>query len=141
MTQHSGLGSFEERAAERDSVPVAELVEDRPNVYVLSSGTKVLVFRRGGQIKAFGEVCPHMGGDLSQGSYCRKTGTIVCWWHGYRFSIDDGRFVQNPNEGPMALLRAPSKHYHPDRQPAYRLRPVLFEIRGDRVYFGRERDR
>jgi nitrite reductase/ring-hydroxylating ferredoxin subunit len=141
MTQHASLGSVEKRAAEGDSVPVAALAEDRPNVYVLASGATVLLFRRGGQITAFGDVCPHMGGDLGEGRYCEKTGTLGCRWHGYRFSIDDGRFVENPNEGPLAVLRVPSKHYRPDRQPPYRLRPVSFEIRGDRVHFGRERDR
>ena len=141
MSQPCAFGSVEERLDERDSVPLAELVEDRPTVCVLSSGDKVLVFRRSGQINAFGEVCPHMGGDLTAGSYCRKTGTMGCPWHGYRFSLDDGRLVENPNERPMALLRTPSKHYQPDKQPSYRLRPVLVEIRGDRVHFGRARDR
>jgi len=140
MTQQGIVGAVD-GSDERDSVPVAELEEDRRNVYVLSSGTKVLVFRRNGQIRAFGEVCPHMGADLSEGSYCPKTGTMACPWHGYRYRIDDGRFVENPNEGSMALLRVPSKHYHPEKQPSYCLRSVLFEIRGDRVDFGRKRDR
>jgi len=141
MTQRSGGGAVEEGAGEHDSVPVAELAENRPNVYVLSSGAKVLVFRRGGQITAFGDVCPHMGGDLGEGSYSCETGTLACPWHGYRFCIDDGRFVENPNERSMALLRVPSKHYRPDRQPSYRLRPVPFAIRGERVHFEPERHR
>jgi nitrite reductase/ring-hydroxylating ferredoxin subunit len=125
-------------SAVSDDVALADLAEDRANVRVLKSGAKVLVFRRGTEIKVFGEVCPHMGADLSEGSYCAKTGALTCRWHGYRFDSRDGRFVENPNEGPMALLRTPSKHYRPDKQPNYRLKPVAFQVRGGRLHFARK---
>jgi nitrite reductase/ring-hydroxylating ferredoxin subunit len=124
--------------SEPDSIALDDIREGELTVHVLASGRKALLFRNGAEVRAFSEVCPHMGADMTDGVACAKERTIACKWHGYVFSSDDGRFLHNPNEKLMPMLRKPSKHFHPEKAPAYRLRPIPFSIKGRRVVFGRE---
>jgi nitrite reductase/ring-hydroxylating ferredoxin subunit len=119
-----------------DSIELAEIREGEINVKVLRSGRKAVVLRRGDDITIFGELCPHMGADLSTATYCPNEGTLTCSWHGYVFDADDGSFRENPNELLLKPLRTPSKHYRPEKTPRYRLRRVPFQIKGSRLYLG-----
>lgn len=67
-------------------------------------------------------VCPHMGGPLEAGTSDGET--IVCPWHGYRFSLITGELVDNPNERSLALLRACTPGYTATPTPRYRLTPA-----------------
>jgi nitrite reductase/ring-hydroxylating ferredoxin subunit len=118
-----------------DWMHLSEIVEGQINVRVLPNGKKVLVLREGRSVSVFSEMCPHLGADLADGSYCPKEGTLQCKWHGYVFSTSDGTFLRNPNEGMMKALRVPSAHFTPERTPRYRLGTIRFELEGDRVYF------
>jgi hypothetical protein len=53
-----------------DSMELAEIREGEINVQVLPSGRKAVVLKRGDEISVFGELCPHMGADLSTAVYC-----------------------------------------------------------------------
>jgi nitrite reductase/ring-hydroxylating ferredoxin subunit len=119
-----------------DAIELSELREGEINVKVLPSGRKAVVLKRGDDITIFGELCPHMGADLSTAVYCPNEGTLTCSWHGYVFDAHDGSFRENPNERLLKELRTPSKHYRPEKTPAYRLRRVPFQIKGSRLYFG-----
>jgi nitrite reductase/ring-hydroxylating ferredoxin subunit len=119
---------------------LGEIREGALNVKVLRSGRKAIVVRRGAEIHAFGEVCPHMGADMSEATYCAKDGTLQCRWHGYFFSADDGQFVRNPNEDFMQLLRTPSQHFVPGKTPRYRLATIPTSQKDGRLFFGREDD-
>ena len=119
-------------------MPLAEIREGALNVKVLRSGRKAIVIRRGGRIHAFGEVCPHMGADLAEATYCAREGTLQCRWHGYFFGAEDGRFLRNPNEETMALLRAPTRHFVPNTTPRYRLSLLPTTESDGRLFFGRE---
>jgi nitrite reductase/ring-hydroxylating ferredoxin subunit len=118
------------------SIPLADVREGELNVAVLASGRKALVFRTGDDITVFAEVCPHMGADMSEGTYCAKDGTLRCHWHGYGFDAADGQFLDNPNVEIMAKLRERTKHFDPDRIPPYRLKQLPFHIEGDIIIFG-----
>lgn len=118
-----------------DWMHVSEIVPGRINVKVLPNGKKAIVLRRGEEIRVFGEVCPHLGADLSEAKYCEKEGTLQCRWHGYFFSTEDGVFTKNPNEDMMRELRAPSPAFRPDRAPKYRLTVVPHTVAGERLYF------
>jgi nitrite reductase/ring-hydroxylating ferredoxin subunit len=122
--------------ADADSIELADLREGRLNVKVLRSGRKVVVVKRGDDIKVFDELCPHMGGDMSEATYCERAGTLQCKWHGYIYGVDDGRFRENPNERLTKVLRAPTPHFRPEKTPSYRLRLVPFTIKGSTVYVG-----
>jgi nitrite reductase/ring-hydroxylating ferredoxin subunit len=119
-----------------DSIDLAEIREGEINVTVLRSGRKAVVLKRGDDITIFGELCPHMGADLSTATYCANEGTLTCSWHGYAFDADDGSLRENPNERLLKPLRAPSKHYRPEKTPRYRLRRVPFQIRGSKLHIG-----
>jgi nitrite reductase/ring-hydroxylating ferredoxin subunit len=124
----------------RESIPLEEIQEGALNVKALRSGRKVIVVRRGAQIHAFGEVCPHMGADLSEAKYCAKDGTLQCRWHGYFYSAEDGKLLRNPNEDFMQLLRTPSQHFDPTKTPRYRLAIVPTWKNDGRLFFGREEE-
>src|SRR5262249_49625710 len=119
-------------------IPLAELREGEINVKILGSGRKVIIVKHGTEVRAFHEVCPHMGADLSEGVYCERDRTLHCPWHGYVFSTEDGRYLSNPNERFMALLRSPSPHFKPEKTPRYRLSPVPFVIADGRIVFGKD---
>lgn len=123
-----------------DSIELSEIREGEINVHVLPSGRKAVVLRRGDEITAFGELCPHMGADLSTATYCPNDGTLACSWHGYVFDAQDGTLRDNPNERLLKPLRTPSKHYRPEKTPQYRLRRVPFQIRGSRLVLGRREE-
>jgi nitrite reductase/ring-hydroxylating ferredoxin subunit len=119
-----------------DSIDLADIREGEINVKVLRSGRKAVILKRGDDITIFGELCPHMGADLSTATYCPNEGTLTCSWHGYVFDANDGSFRENPNEQLLKALRTPSKHYRPEKTPRYRLRRIPFQIKGSRLYFG-----
>ena len=57
-------------------------------------GTVVAVFCVGGEYTAINDVCPHMGASLAEG-YIEGV-SVTCPWHGWRFSVKDGSWLDNP---------------------------------------------
>lgn len=55
----------------------------------------VCVVNQDGRFSALSNVCPHKGGPLSEGSV--EDGELVCPWHGWAFSIHDGRCSGHPS--------------------------------------------
>lgn len=121
-------------------MPLSEIREGELNVKHRRSGRKAIVVRTGSEVRVFGELCPHMGADMAEAKYCAKTGTLHCRWHGYVFSAKDGKFLENPNEKLMAILRAPTKHFDPAKMPRYRLSVIPSTVKDGRVYIGREEE-
>ena len=54
-------------------------------------GRMVAVFNEDGVLKAIDDMCPHMGASLSAGHF--ENGEVLCPWHAWRFSLDDGRWL------------------------------------------------
>jgi len=54
----------------------------------------VCVANLGGAFTALGNVCPHLGGPLAEGSI--EAGKVVCPWHGWEFGLADGRCANHP---------------------------------------------
>jgi nitrite reductase (NADH) small subunit len=60
----------------------------------LVGGGKVALFRlRNGVVRAVDAVCPHRAGPLSEGVIGGDV--VVCPLHGYKFSLLDGRGLDN----------------------------------------------
>jgi nitrite reductase/ring-hydroxylating ferredoxin subunit len=113
-------------AARSDAIPEnGRLVLDIGN-------TTIGVFRVRGQLFAYENTCPHMGGPVCQGliipavrelvnetqvstgyAFDESEMRIVCPWHGYEFSIETGS--------------------HPAK-PSIRLKRVAVEEEGGEVY-------
>lgn len=91
--------------------PVGELPSGSTRVVVLG-GRSVGVINAGGHLYALRNVCPHHGAPLCAGAvagtmlpsepheyrYGRQDTVIRCPWHGYEFSLDDGRSLARPQQ-------------------------------------------
>lgn len=58
------------------------------------NGRMVAIFRTGEEFHAIDDLCPHMGASLAEGMVEGKT--VLCPWHAWRFSIEDGTWCDNP---------------------------------------------
>jgi nitrite reductase/ring-hydroxylating ferredoxin subunit/uncharacterized membrane protein len=65
-------------------------------------GTGILLTRSKGQVYALNEVCPRMGGQLSEGT--SDGCTLTCPWHGSKFALKDGSVVNGPAVHPAPDL-------------------------------------
>lgn len=62
----------------------------------------LLLFRQGGQVRAWLNICPHAGRrlDWAPGKFLKdKQGHLVCAAHGASFELDDGVCVAGPCRG------------------------------------------
>lgn len=60
----------------------------------LIGGRKVALFRlRNGEVHALDAACPHRAGPLAEGVVGHDT--VICPFHGYKFSLADGRGLDN----------------------------------------------
>jgi nitrite reductase/ring-hydroxylating ferredoxin subunit len=109
------------------------------NVRDLGESVQVIVVPGRERLHVFREICPHMGGPLSEATVC-KGATLECPWHGYRFSLETGRLVDNPNERIMVDLRRRAPEcFRPDKTPRYALTPMAYQVVGGRAYVQRRR--
>ncbi len=79
-----------------DLGPVAALAGTSP--VVETSRGPMRVAEADGQWRAVSAVCPHLGGPLDEAPV--EDGHLICPWHGYRFSLVNGR---NPDGRPCRL--------------------------------------
>lgn len=63
---------------------------------VTVEGIDVLIVNVEGKFYAIGSICPHYGGDLSEGTMQGKI--LTCPVHGARFDVTDGNVVSPPIE-------------------------------------------
>ncbi len=71
------------RVASLDEVPAGQ-----PTLVDLD-GTRIVLARVGDQVYAFGDVCGHRGGPLSEG---KLTGNrLACPWHGWMYDVRTGQ--------------------------------------------------
>ena len=76
-------------------LPPDELDLERPAPIETPWGA-FAVFDRGDALVAVDCWCPHMQGPLMQGT--RRGDELACPWHGWRFSLVDGRCTWAPAE-------------------------------------------
>lgn len=57
-------------------------------------GRMIAVILDQGTYRAIDDACPHQGAPLCDGIVA--DGTITCTWHGWRFSLEDGRWLDSP---------------------------------------------
>ena len=71
--------------------PVAEVPDGEGRVFEVE-GRMIAVFREGDTFSALDDACPHAGAPLSDGFV--EGGAVTCTWHGWRFSLQDGRHLE-----------------------------------------------
>lgn len=64
-------------------------------------GSSVVLMRRGGQVFAYRNLCPHAGRFLNwaPGRFLFDEGRLVCAAHGATFEVDNGLCVDGPCRG------------------------------------------
>lgn len=86
----------------------SEVTETGKEVVVLIEGrrTYLMLFRRGGEIIGYHNVCPHQGRNLNFAPdrfLFDPAGQLVCPHHGALFEVGSGKCIQGPCQG--AALR------------------------------------
>jgi nitrite reductase/ring-hydroxylating ferredoxin subunit len=56
----------------------------------------IALVRCGDQVYACLDICPHKGGSLSEGVVSVPRHEVICPWHRFRFRLDSGASVTNP---------------------------------------------
>jgi nitrite reductase (NADH) small subunit/3-phenylpropionate/trans-cinnamate dioxygenase ferredoxin subunit len=72
---------------------VGDIPEGEGRPYELE-GRMIALFLDGGSYFAIDDTCPHQGAPLSDGIVFEKS--VTCTWHGWRFSLEDGRWLDSP---------------------------------------------
>jgi phenylpropionate dioxygenase-like ring-hydroxylating dioxygenase large terminal subunit len=88
--------------------PVATVAELRRQGMVRAEllGKQLLLTWNDGKPRAWADSCPHLGLPMSMGVL--KKDRVACRYHGWAFSVDDGRVVEQPTlrkEQPCSLKR------------------------------------
>lgn len=109
LTYARGLGIDHQILVERptewtDAADAGGLAEATPTL-AEAGGARVLLYRRGSQIYALSDVCPHAGGPLHEGTVDDQL-CVTCPWHGSRFRLSDGRALHGPASAPAVLYEA-----------------------------------
>lgn len=72
---------------------VGEIPEGEGRAFEVA-GRMIAVFLSDGAYFAMDDCCPHQGAPLSDGEV--RNGAVTCTWHGWRFALDDGRWLDSP---------------------------------------------
>ena len=70
---------------------------------VTAGNLAAALVRVDGGWRALNAACPHQGGPLAEGEVC--DGAIRCPWHGYAFSLDDGRCAGGEHQAQVLPVR------------------------------------
>jgi nitrite reductase/ring-hydroxylating ferredoxin subunit len=101
FNEQIGVDHTADQQPPRAFVPVLSAAELPENTLrrVTAEGMPVLLLRRGEQIYAIAETCSHLGGPLAEGK-CEDL-SVICPWHGSRFSIESGEVLNGPSTYPQ----------------------------------------
>lgn len=69
-------------------------IEEGQGIPVKVSGRDIAIILDQGTYYAIDDSCPHKGAPLCDGIVFDKT--VTCTWHGWRFSLEDGRWLDSP---------------------------------------------
>lgn len=84
-------------SAEVLEVPVSTIRRGTIHTFEVR-GKQVIAFWAGDRLVVASEVCPHIGGPLSDATLEDDGCALRCPWHGYKFDTRTGEFLENPNE-------------------------------------------
>jgi nitrite reductase/ring-hydroxylating ferredoxin subunit len=68
----------------------ADLPLGRP-VLVVAGGRRIALVRRGDDVNALDDACPHAGGPLSEGTV--RGDALTCPYHAWVWDLDTGRCI------------------------------------------------
>jgi nitrite reductase/ring-hydroxylating ferredoxin subunit len=77
-------------------IPLATIRRGKIHCFDLR-GRPIIVFWAKDQIVVASEICPHIGGPLSEATLEDDGCSLRCPWHGYKYDTRTGEFLENPN--------------------------------------------
>jgi nitrite reductase/ring-hydroxylating ferredoxin subunit/uncharacterized membrane protein len=101
--------AFLEKPSEWVDALETDSLEEATPTLAEAGAARVMLYRRGTQIYAISDVCPHAAGPLHEGNVDDEL-CVTCPWHGSRFRLSDGRAVHGPASAPGAVYQARLKH-------------------------------
>lgn len=119
------------------SIPLTALADESSRRFDLGGGFEVVAFLHAGRPFVYRDLCPHMGGPLSEGTYDPGGGTLACPWHGYEFDADTGAFARNPNAAIFACMTGLYKSHKPETAPVLRLQAFEHELEDGEIWVRR----
>lgn len=72
---------------------LSELPDGQGRVVTLGDKS-IALFRRGAEVHAIDNACPHVRGPLGEGELAGDL--VTCPWHGWQFDIRTGAWARNP---------------------------------------------
>jgi nitrite reductase/ring-hydroxylating ferredoxin subunit len=121
-----------------EPILIKDLRKDRPNFHMVDAETAVVVLVLPDKsFRVLRDICPHMGGPLSQGRYDATNATLQCRWHGYVFDVETCAFKENPNDEVYACMQHLYESFAPETRPRYKLPSLGYELRGDQLFVSR----
>ncbi|HMP04468.1 MAG TPA: Rieske 2Fe-2S domain-containing protein [Gemmatales bacterium] len=72
---------------------VADVPEGQAKAFPVGPKS-VAIFNQAGTFFAIDDLCPHMGASLANGVV--RDGVVACTWHGWRFRLHDGCWMNSP---------------------------------------------
>ena len=100
MSNAESLPLFPNESPEPEWVTVAqvgEIAEGDARAFPVGN-RMVAVFLHEGKYFAIDDFCPHQGASLAEG-YITDGCAVACAWHHWRFSLEDGTWLDNPKIG------------------------------------------
>ncbi|MBV9579754.1 MAG: Rieske 2Fe-2S domain-containing protein, partial [Chloroflexi bacterium] len=73
-------------------------------VSVEGGEVSVALLKKGSNVTAVSNVCPHWGGPLAEGKLLEDDTVVECPWHGSQFRLVDGRVCQGPAAEPTHVF-------------------------------------
>ena len=73
---------------------VGEIPEGEGRPFEVEGRIIAVILDHGGTYHAIDDACPHQGAPLCDGIV--DSGTITCTWHGWRFRLEDGLWLDSP---------------------------------------------
>ncbi|MGD0447147.1 MAG: Rieske 2Fe-2S domain-containing protein [Candidatus Dormibacteria bacterium] len=101
--------AFLEKPSEWVGALETDSLEEATPTLAEAGGARVMLYRRGTQIYAISDVCPHAAGPLHEGSVDDEL-CVTCPWHGSRFRLSDGRAVHGPASAPAVVYQTRVEH-------------------------------
>ena len=94
--------AFEEPPTDfTDAAAFDDLTEGKAK-RVKVKGIPVMLLRKGHEVYAIGDRCPHRGGPLHKGTL--DGDVVTCPWHGSEFDVRTGGVVHGPSAAPALLF-------------------------------------
>lgn len=86
-----------------DAIAETDLPDGAPRTADIA-GTRILLVRTDGTVRALDDRCCHRGGPLHEGEIA--DGTVTCPWHGTVFRLEDGSVERGPGTFPQPAYDA-----------------------------------